>query len=125
VLVGLFAGLAIVLAMIGTYGVISYSVTQRSAEFGLRMALGAQQRDLLRLVLSQAAVLVLTGTTLGIALTLMLSRLLQNMIYEVSPFDPLTFASVGLMVILVAMLACYLPARRATRANPTTALRAE
>lgn len=125
VLVGLFAGLAIVLAMIGTYGVISYSVTQRSTEFGLRMALGAQRRDLLRLVLSQAAVLVLTGTTLGIALTLMLSRLLQNMIYQVSPFDPLTFASVGLLVVLVAMLACYLPARRATRANPMTVLRAE
>jgi predicted permease len=124
-LVGLFAGLAIVLAVIGTYGVISYSVTQRSSEFGLRMALGAQQRDVVRLVLSQAAVLVLAGTGLGVVMALALARLLRNLIYEVSPFDPLTFASVGLVVIFVAMLACYIPAHRATQTDPMTALRAE
>jgi predicted permease len=125
VLVGLFAALAIVLAMIGTYGVISYSVTQRSSEFGLRMALGAQQRDVLRLVLSQAALLVVLGTATGVVLALALSRLLQNLIFEVSPFDPLTFVSVGCSIVIVAMLACYLPAQRATRSDPMTALRSE
>ena len=124
-LVGLFAGLAIVLAVIGTYGVISYSVTQRSAEFGLRIALGAQRQDVVRLVLAQASMLVLAGTALGIVLALTLARLLRNLIYEVSPFDPLTFATVGLIVLFVAMLACYIPAQRATKSDPMTALRAE
>jgi ABC-type antimicrobial peptide transport system permease subunit len=125
ILVGSFAGLAIILAMIGTYGVISYSVNQRSAEFGLRMALGAQRRDVLRLVLLQAAVLVVAGTASGVVLALALARLLQNLIYEVSPSDPETFAVVGLIVVVVAMLACYIPARRAMQAEPMAALRAE
>jgi ABC-type antimicrobial peptide transport system permease subunit len=125
VLVGLFAVLAIILAMIGTYGVISYSVTQRRAEFGLRIALGAQRGDVLRLVLSQAAALVLAGTFVGLAIALILSRVLRNVIYDVSAADPLTFASVGLMVILVAIPACYIPARRATQSDPMNALRAE
>ena len=124
-LVGLFAGLAIVLAVIGTYGVISYSVTQRSAEFGLRIALGAQRQDVVRLVLSQAAMLVLAGTALGIVMALTLGGLLRNLIYQVSPFDPLTFATVGVVVIFVALLACYIPALRATKSDPMTALRAE
>ena len=125
VLVGLFAGLAIILAMIGTYGVISYAANQRRAEFGLRMALGAQRLDVLRLVLSQAALLVLSGTVIGIVSALAVSRLLENLIYDVKPFDPLTFASVGSSVLLVAMLACYIPARRATKTDPMIALRAE
>ena len=124
-LVGLFAGLAIVLAVIGTYGVISYSVAQRSAEFGLRIALGAQRKDVMRLVLSQASILVVAGTALGVVLALAMARLLQNLIYEVSPFDPLTFATVGLIVFFVAMMACYIPAHRATKSDPMTALRAE
>jgi ABC-type antimicrobial peptide transport system permease subunit len=124
-LVGLFAGLAIILAMIGTYGVISYSVTQRRAEFGLRIALGAQRLDVLGLVLSRAATLVLAGTAVGIVLSLALSRLLQDLIYDVSASDPLTFTSAGLIVIFVAIPACYIPARRATQADPITALRAE
>ena len=125
VLVGLFAGLAIVLAMIGTYGVISYAVTQRRAEFGLRVALGAQRFDVLRLVLSQAALLVMAGTGAGIVCALALSRLLQNLIFGVSASDPLTFISVALIVIVVAIPACYLPARRATQVDPIRSLRAE
>jgi predicted permease len=125
VLVGLFAGLAIVLAAIGTYGVIAYSVSQRTAEFGLRVAMGAQRVDVLRLVLMQAARLVLTGTMLGIVLGLTLGRVLKSLIYEVNPADPLTFTAVGPLVIAVAVLACYVPARKATQADPMTALRAE
>jgi ABC-type antimicrobial peptide transport system permease subunit len=125
VLVGLFAGLAILLAAIGTYGVIAYSVSQRTSEFGLRVALGAQRFDVIRLVLAQAAKLVLAGTVLGLGFALALARVLKNLIYDVSPADPLTFLSVGLMVIAIAVLACYIPALKATRANPMTALRAE
>jgi ABC-type antimicrobial peptide transport system permease subunit len=124
-LVGLFAALAIVLAAIGIYGVISYAVSQRIPEFGLRLALGAPPRGLLRLVLGQAAGLAVTGTVLGIMTALTLVRVMRGLIYNVSPTDPLTFVAVGLMVIAVAMLACYLPAQRATRANPVDALRAE
>jgi ABC-type antimicrobial peptide transport system permease subunit len=124
-LVGLFAGLAIVLAAIGTYGVISYSVSQRIPEFGLRLALGAPPQGLLRLVLAQAARLAVTGTVIGVVVALTLARVLRSLIYDVSPADPLTFTAVGLMVIVIALLACYLPARRATRANPMVALRAE
>jgi len=125
VLVGLFAALAIVLAAIGTYGVISYTVSQRTSEFGLRLALGAQRLDLLRMVLAQGAGLVLTGTLAGLVLALALARILKSMIYGVSPADPLTFASVGLLVLVVALVASYLPARRAAGSNPMRALRAE
>jgi predicted permease len=124
-LVGLFAALAIVLAAIGIYGVISYAVSQRIPEFGLRLALGAPPRGLLRLVLGQAAGLAVTGTVLGIMTAHTLARVMRGLIYNVSPTDPLTFVAVGLMVIAVAMLACYLPAQRATRANAVDALRAE
>jgi len=124
-LVGLFAGLAIVLAAIGTYGVISYSVSQRIPEFGLRLALGAPPRGLLRLVLAQAARLAVSGAVLGVVVALTLARVLRSMIYNVSPADPLTFTAVGVMVIAIALLACWLPAWRATKANPMVALRAE
>lgn len=125
VLVGLFAGLAILLAAIGTYGVISYSVTQRTPEFGLRMALGAQRVDVLRLVLTQAARLVLSGTLIGMLLSLLLARALKSLIYEVSPTDPLTFTAIGFIVIGIAFFACYLPARKATHSDPMIALRTE
>jgi predicted permease len=125
VLVGMFAGLAILLAAIGTYGVIAYSVSQRTAEFGLRMALGAQQSAVLRLVLAQAVKLTLAGTILGIAASLVLARVLKTLIFNVSPADPLTYAAVGLVVICVALIACYIPAHRATQADPMNALRAE
>ena len=124
-LIGLFAGLAIVLAAIGTYGVISYSVSQRIPEFGLRLALGAPPRGLLRLVLAQAMRLAVVGTALGIVAALAMARVMRSLVYNVSPADPLTFVAVGLMVIAIALLACWLPARRATKANPMVALRAE
>jgi predicted permease len=125
VLVGVFAGLAILLAAVGIYGVIAYSVSQRTAEFGLRMALGAQQGHVLRLVLSQAVGVTLFGTALGIVASFALARVLKSLIFNVSPADPATFSAVGLIVIIVALLACYIPARRATNADPMDALRAE
>jgi predicted permease len=125
VLVGLFAGLAILLAAIGTYGVIAYSVSQRTPEFGLRMALGAQRTDVLRLVLKQATQLVLTGTAIGVILALIMGRVLTSLIYGVSPADPLTFTVVGLGVIIIAIFACYIPALKATKTAPMIALRAE
>jgi predicted permease len=125
VLVGMFAGLAILLAAIGTYGVIAYSVSQRTAEFGLRMALGAQQSGVLRLVLTQAVKLTLAGTILGIAVSLVLARVLKTLIFNVSPTDPATYAAVGLIVVVVALIACYIPAYRATQADPMNALRSE
>ena len=124
-LVGLFAGLAIILAAIGTYGVISYSVSQRTPEFGLRLALGAEPRDVLRLVFYQAAKLALAGAAVGVMFALMLARVLGSLIYDVSPADPLTFTTVGFVVLAVSMLACYIPARRATRSDPMIALRAQ
>jgi ABC-type antimicrobial peptide transport system permease subunit len=125
VLVGLFGALAILLATIGTYGVISYAVSQRTAEFGLRMALGAQRGDLLRLVLGQGARLVIPGAILGVGLALGLGRVMKSLIYGVSPADPLTFVLVAGLVLLVALLASYFPARRAAGADPMRALRAE
>jgi predicted permease len=125
VLVGLFGGLAIMLAAIGTYGVIAYSVSQRTPEFGLRMALGARRFDVLRLVLLQAGKLILSGTVFGVLLALVLARGLKSLIYEVSPADPLTFTAIGFAVIVIAIVACYIPARKATEADPMIALRAE
>ncbi len=124
-LVGLFAGLAIVLAAIGIYGVISYSVSQRIPEFGLRLALGAQPGSVLRMVLLQAMRLAVGGAAIGLGIALLLARVMSSMMYDVSPADPLTFAFVVTMVIAIALLACYLPARRAARANPMVALRAD
>lgn len=125
VLVGLFAGLAVLLAGIGIYGVIAYSVGQRTSEFGLRMALGAQRADILRLVLMQAAALVFSGTILGLGLALGMGRVLKSLIYDVSPADPLTLTAVGLFVITAAILPCLVPARKATATDPMIALRAE
>jgi ABC-type antimicrobial peptide transport system permease subunit len=114
-----------VLAAIGTYGVISYSVTQRTSEFGLRMALGAQQPDVLKLVLSQAGKLALAGTALGVIASLAMARVLKSLIFNVSPTDPATFSAVAFIVMIVALVACYIPARRATEADPMNSLRAE
>jgi predicted permease len=124
-LVGLFAGLAIVLAGIGTYGVISYSVSQRTPELGIRMALGAVRSDVMRLVLSHAAKLAALGTALGVIAAFALARLLKSLIFGVSTTDPATFASVAGMVIAVALLAGYIPALRATATDPVNALRSE
>jgi len=125
VLVGLFASLAILLAAIGAYGVIAYTVSQRSQEFGLRLALGASRRNLMRLVLVQSAVLAIPGTALGVLLALVLGRFLRSLIYQVNPSDPLILASVAVLVLAVAFLASWLPARRAARSDPMATLRAE
>jgi predicted permease len=124
-LVGLFAALALVLAAIGTYGVIAYSVNQRIHEFGVRMALGARPWDVVRNVLVNGMRLTIAGTLLGTMLGLALSRLLGNLLYEVSPVDPIAISATCVITIVVAALACYVPAMRATRANPMTALRAD
>ena len=117
-LVGLFAALAVGLAAVGTYGVIAYSVGRRSHEFGLRMALGASRWDVVRLVFGRGVTLAAIGVALGLLAGLGLARVLRSLIYEVSPADPLTFGAVAVLVFSVAALACYLPARRATQADP-------
>jgi predicted permease len=124
-LVSLFASLAITLAAVGTYGVISYSVNQRMHEFGMRAALGAQPWDVMRLVLAQGLRLAAGGMLIGIACALALGRALRSLLYEVSATDPLTFVIVPLIALAVALLACYLPGRRATRIDPAVALRTE
>ncbi|HWA95198.1 MAG TPA: ABC transporter permease [Terracidiphilus sp.] len=124
-LVGLFAALAIVLAAIGAYGVIAYTVSQRTPEFGLRLALGAQRGELVALVLRQCAGLAVPGTLIGLVLALGLGRVLHSVTYEVSSTDPMILGSVTAIVLAVAMLASYLPARRAARTNPMDSLRAE
>ena len=125
VLVGLFAGLAILLAAIGAYGVIAYTVSQRTPEFGLRVALGAQRSDLLRMVLTQSAKLAVPGTIFGVLLALSMGSVMRNLIYGVSPADPVILSSVALLVLTVALIASYVPARRASRSDPMTTLRAE
>jgi putative ABC transport system permease protein len=125
VLLLVFAGLAVALAMIGVYGVVSYSVSQRTKEVGIRVALGARSRDIVRLVLGEA--LVLAGIALGLGLlgSLALSRGLQTLLFEVTPTDPITLGSVCCVILAVSALAAILPARRATRIDPTVALRYE
>lgn len=125
ILVGLFGALAIVLAGIGVYGVVAYAVSQRTPEFGVRMALGAQRHDVLRLVLGQVSGLVLGGTALGLLLAVLLGQTLKSLIYGVSPADPVTLATAGGLVVLTAGLACVAPARKATGVDPMIALRAE
>ncbi|MFZ0588918.1 MAG: ABC transporter permease [Bryobacteraceae bacterium] len=125
VLVALFAGLALGLAAIGTYGVIAYSVSQRMPEFGVRMALGARPWDVMRSVLANGMKLAIAGAALGVVLGLAFSRLLGNLLYEVSAADPVAIGAACVIAMIVAALACYVPAMRATRADPMTALRAE
>ncbi len=124
-LVALFASLALLLAAIGTYGVIAYSVSQRIHEFGLRMALGARPRDVVRSVLLSGMQLAVAGTALGVLLGLALARLLGNLLYDVSTADPVAIGATCAIAIVVAALACYVPAMRATRADPMSALRAD
>ena len=124
-LLGVFAGLALILASIGLYGVMALIVTQRTREMGIRFALGASRGDVLRLVLGQGAVLVGIGLTAGLLGALVASRALRSVLYNVAPLDPAALISALLTLSLVALIACFLPARRASRVDPIEALRAE
>jgi putative ABC transport system permease protein len=122
-LLGIFAVVALVMAAVGIYGVMSYSVSRRTHEIGIRISLGASRNDVFRLVVRQGMVLALVGLAAGIAGALLLSRLMVKVLYGVRPIDPITFAGVTLLLTVVALAANYIPARRAMQVDPIAALR--
>jgi putative ABC transport system permease protein len=124
-LLGIFAAMALVLAAVGIYGVISYSVEQRTNEIGIRVALGARHRDVLRLVVSQVGAILCGGLAIGLAGSLVLTHTISAFLFEIKPTDPLTFGAVAILLVLVALLAVAGPARRASRVDPLVALRYE
>jgi ABC-type antimicrobial peptide transport system permease subunit len=125
VLLGLFGGIALLLAAIGIYGVVSFSVSMRTREIGVRMALGASRASIRRLVIGESAKLVLWGLATGIPFALILTHFLSALLFAVTPSDPLTYVGVAFLLALVALVAAYLPARRAMRVDPMVALRYE
>jgi len=125
VMLAIAGAMAMTLGMIGIYGVISYGVSQRRREIGIRLALGAQRREVLRMIVRQGVTTALAGVAVGIAAALLLTQLMRGMLYGVSAQDPLTFLCVAALLILVALLASYIPARRATLVDPAVALHCE
>jgi putative ABC transport system permease protein len=124
-LLGLFALVALILAGVGIYGVIAYTTAQRSREIGVRVALGAQSKDVLKLIIGQGVRLSLAGLLLGLGGALSLTRVMKTLLFGISATDPLTFAVIALLLMVVALAACWLPARRATKVDPMIALRCE
>jgi len=124
-LLSIFAGIAFVLAIVGIYGVMSYAVTQRTHEIGIRMAIGAQPRDVFKMILGQGMLLTVIGMVAGLVGAFALTRLMATMLFSIKPTDPLTFAVVAVLLVAVALIACYIPGRRATKVDPVNSLRYE
>jgi putative ABC transport system permease protein len=124
-MLGIAGAMALALGMIGIYGVMSYTMSQRKREIGIRLALGAQRRDVLQMVLRQGTKLALIGVAIGIGAAFGLTRFMRSLLFGVSAHDPITFASAAALLILVALVACYIPARRAILVDPMVALRYE